>query len=251
MSVSTSFYENRFREGDEYGASRYDVNDLFRIPALAGWAAAAGGRTDLRFVDVGSGKNAFVADVARFLATHHGLRFASLTGVDLMKLDDALAEVDGTPIEMHYGDFDGKDLPLPSGAFHLLSCNHVMEHIFHNEKLFRELRRVLHPGGMAVVSCPNIAAWINRAFMLFAGQPVGAEIGTESITYGLFPRFLQPRVKQYPPAGHIRFFTPRGLQDLAEACGFRVIGWWNQDPVKWFRLTKWAGRNMGVVLRPV
>jgi hypothetical protein len=35
---------------------------------------------------------------------------------------------------------------------------------------------------------------------------------------------------------------------VARAAGFEVRGWWNQDHKAIFRLTKHAGRNVGVIL---
>jgi hypothetical protein len=116
--------------------------------------------------------------------------------------------------------------------------------------LVREFRRVLSPDGLCIVSVPNIAAWINRVTFLAGGQPLGSELGTEKITYGFRPAFLQKKLERFLPSGHIRDFTPHGLQDLTKHCGFRTVGWWAQSPGIIARFGKWAGRNMSIILQP-
>ena len=91
---------------------------------------------------------------------------------------------------------------------------------------------------------------MNRIALLFAGQPLGTELGTEKITYGFWPGFLKPRLEAFRPSGHIRDFTPRALQDLATHCGFETVGWWAQSLGAMARLSKWSGRNVGILLKP-
>jgi len=32
---------------------------------------------------------------------------------------------------------------------------------------------------------------------------------------------------------------------------FKTISWWNQDSIRLFRVTKWAGRGIGIIVVPV
>jgi hypothetical protein len=109
---------------------------------------------------------------------------------------------------------------------------------------------VLRPKGLCIISVPNAAAWINRLLFLFASQPLGSELGTEKVTYGFWPTFLQPKLERFRPSGHIRDFTPRGLCDLTSHCGFETVGWWKQSKGPIARLGNWAGRGLGIVLKP-
>jgi hypothetical protein len=97
-----------------------------------------------------------------------------------------------------------------------------------------------------VVSTPNLAWWINRVLLLLGMQPIGTEVGTESISYG--SGVLSSRLSSFVPAGHIRPFTARALKDLAEASGFDVLGWWNQDSSWQGGLPAKIARSMGIVL---
>jgi SAM-dependent methyltransferase len=45
-------------------------------------------------------------------------------------------------------------IPEPDGAFDVVICNHVLEHIPDDRQAMRELRRVLRPGGLAVLQHP-------------------------------------------------------------------------------------------------
>lgn len=49
---------------------------------------------------------------------------------------------------------DIQDLPFQEEAFDLILCNHVLEHIPDDRRAMRELRRVLAPGGRALLLVP-------------------------------------------------------------------------------------------------
>ncbi len=51
---------------------------------------------------------------------------------------------------------DVTDLPFADSAFDGLMCNHVLEHVPDDRAAMRELRRVLAPGGWAVLLVPDV-----------------------------------------------------------------------------------------------
>ena len=53
-------------------------------------------------------------------------------------------------------------LPFASGAFHVVSLNYVAEHLEHPETAFKEIARVLRPGGVLVVVTPNALGYFAR-----------------------------------------------------------------------------------------
>ncbi|MEI7728360.1 MAG: hypothetical protein WCO56_02265 [Verrucomicrobiota bacterium] len=71
----------------------------------------------------------------------------------------------------------------------------------------------------------SCAAWMDGIAFLFGDQPLGSEVGTESVTYGFWPEVLQERLKKNDLSGHIRDFTPRSLWYLTTHCGFTHAGW--------------------------
>ena len=73
-----------------------------------------------------------------------------------------------------------------------------------------EARRLLVPGGQLLISTPNLAAWFNRALLLFGVQPVFSEVSIKGI-YG------RPGTEV---VGHLHLFTRRALVGLLAANGF-------------------------------
>lgn len=250
MKPVKDFYENLHRTEASYSAGVYDMAALFGNRAFQEWARRHQGRAN-RLLDVGCGKGLFIRDVVREVSNRWSLQLEKIVGLDLVKSPgDVFGDISDR-FEFRLHDTDGQPLPFADGSLDFISCNHVLEHVFETEALVREFRRVLAPGGLCIISVPNTAAWINRiAFFLWGNQPLGSEIGTESITYGFRPRFLQQKLTVFRPSGHIRDFCPRGLQDLCETCGFQTVGWWKQSAGFLARLHKWAGRNMAILMEP-
>lgn len=55
----------------------------------------------------------------------------------------------------HFVQADGCLLPLLSSRFDVVLLNHVLEHVSSSEALLDEVWRVLKPGGLAYLACPN------------------------------------------------------------------------------------------------
>jgi SAM-dependent methyltransferase len=247
MQIESKFYDRLHRKDASYGKNVYDVPRLMAAPAFGRWLARnQPAKTQLRVLDIGCGKAQFLFDVTSALRQKHQAGFKRVAVVDLIRAEGSrLPEISPTP-EFFQQSVDGQKLPFEDASFDLVSCNHVLEHVFETEQFVSEIRRVLQPGGLAVLSVPNCAAWMNRIAFLFGGQPLGSEVGTRSVTYGFWPRFMQDRLKQFDPSGHIRDFTPRSLRDLATACGFNYAGWWAQDG----GIIATLQRNIGILLEP-
>lgn len=247
MQIESKFYDRLHNKDASYGKNIYDVPRLMGAPAFRRWFdRSQKSKSELRVLDIGCGKAQFLFDVTSALRQKHQANFKRIAVVDLIRAENSrLAEISPDP-EFFQQSVDGQALPFTDGSFDLVSCNHVLEHIFETEKFIGEIRRVLQPNGLAVVSVPNCAAWMNRIAFLFGGQPLGSEVGTRSVTYGFWPPFLQDRLKQFDPSGHIRDFTPRSLWDLTAACGFQPVGWWAQDG----GLIATLQRNIGILLEP-
>ena len=241
------WYEQKHGESATYAGLIYSFADLQENSFLKGWLSNRPGR-QVDALDVGCGKAAFLLDFRRMVLAPAGVDYGRVVGMDLVESPGNRFKDVSDRFEFMAGNIDGGTLALADASMDIVSCNHVLEHVFYTEKLLREFHRILRPGSVCIVSVPNLAAWLNRVLLLLGVQPYGTEIGAESISYGLPSGTLKRRAAQYTPSGHIREFTPRGLSDLCEHCGFTFHGWWNQELTPWFRLTRCAGRSIGVIL---
>lgn len=67
------------------------------------------------------------------------------------------------------GDMEG-ELPFDDSAFDLIACVEGIEHVVDRHKTLRELRRVLKPGGVMLITTPNMLSLRARFAYAFAGQ---------------------------------------------------------------------------------
>ena len=179
MQIESKFYDRLHRSDAGYGRNIYDVPRLMRLAAFQRWSDRnEKTKAQLRVLDIGCGKGQFLFDVIEALRRNHQADFKRIAVVDLIRAEGSrLGEISPAP-EFFQQSVDGQKLPFEGGSFDLVSCNHVLEHIFETEQFVCEIRRVLQPGGLAVISVPNCAAWMNPIAFLFGGQPLGSEVGT-------------------------------------------------------------------------
>jgi 2-polyprenyl-3-methyl-5-hydroxy-6-metoxy-1,4-benzoquinol methylase len=100
------------------------------------------------------------------------------------------------------GDVERLDLPFEPGSFDAIVCGDVLEHLREPERLLRQARGWLRPGGRLVASIPNVR-------------------------HHTVVRSLLEGNWTYEPAGlldrtHLQFFTRRDIEDLFRAAGFTV-----------------------------
>ena len=77
-------------------------------------------------------------------------RLRAIKNIDYLSCD--LAD----PLAMER--FDLCDIPHRDGCFDIIYCSHVLEHIPDDRRAIAEMRRVLKPGGWALLQVPVIAA---------------------------------------------------------------------------------------------
>ena len=108
----------------------------------------------------------------------------------------------------------GESIPLPTSTFDLVLSHEVIEHVHDDRAAIREMIRVLHPGGRAVIFCPN------------RGYPFETHgiywKGTYHFGNKLFVNYL-PRVWRNKLAPHVRVYSVRDLEKLFEGLPVRFI----------------------------
>ena len=91
-----------------------------------------------------------------------------VVGVDADR--DALAEAARRGIETHWADLD-QALTFDDASFDVVVAGELLEHLRDPQRLVRDARRVLRPGGTLVGSVPNAYRLKGRLLFLFGRPP--------------------------------------------------------------------------------
>jgi SAM-dependent methyltransferase len=137
-----------------------------------------------RMLDVGCGDGAVVK-----LAQDCGWQ---AEGVDFDP--DAVANARSQGLAVRLGKLT--EQKFPNDLFDLVLMNHVIEHVYDPLGTLREIRRVLRPGGLLVVTTPNLGS---QGFRHFGRNWVHLD-----------------------PPRHLYLFDPHALRSLAAEAEFRV-----------------------------
>lgn len=103
------------------------------------------GRNGWRALDVGCGTGGFLAELARL---------GPAVGMDQAPEALAYCRQRGLP-ELIQHDVGKCPWPIADGRFAVVTALDVVEHVDDDARLAAEMRRVLRPGGLAVVSVPS------------------------------------------------------------------------------------------------
>lgn len=69
----------------------------------------------------------------------------------LKNLDYTTADIDSPIADLN---LDVTEMNIPDNQYDVLICNHVLEHVDNVDKAFSEIKRVLKPGGWAILMVP-------------------------------------------------------------------------------------------------
>jgi SAM-dependent methyltransferase len=163
-------------------------------------------------LDLGCGDGAFTLRVSE--------RVGSSRVLGLEMVDHLADEAAARGIEVVRGNL-AEPLPFGDGSVDVIHSNQVIEHLVGTDHFMREIRRVLRPGGWAVVSTNNLASLHNIAALVAGWQPTPAHISDEAVGLG---NPIDPHAGAPGAVGqmHLRLFTGRGLAALATYHGLRV-----------------------------
>ncbi|HLT30643.1 MAG TPA: class I SAM-dependent methyltransferase [Myxococcaceae bacterium] len=70
---------------------------------------------------------------------------------------DAVAAARSRGLDARHGELEA--IPFDDQSFDLVSLRHVLEHTAYPERALAEVRRVLRPGGLALIAVPDLHYW--------------------------------------------------------------------------------------------
>ena len=113
-------------------------------------------------------------------------------------------------------DLDSDVLELSDSSFDMVVFNEVFEHLRVNPiSVLAEIRRVLRPGGVTLLSTPNLHSISGIRNFLFRGRAY-------AVLRGGYPAY--EALGRTGLAGHIREYTALEMREFLEGVGFEVVG---------------------------
>ena len=134
----------------------------------------------------------------------------TISGLDVTLVDiseEAIAIAKGKGVTGHQVDAGDKSLPFEDDCFDGIHCGDVIEHVFDTEAFIVEVLRVVKPGGVVILTTPNLAVWFNRIVLLFGTQPFHMNMTNKE-------------------GGHIRVFTYKRLKRLLKEHDVKIKNSW-------------------------
>ena len=157
-----------------------------------------------RVLDIGAGEG-YLARRVHDLIKSNGYA-AELEACDLFPGNFRVPEVPCHAIDLHGG------MPLDDQSVDLAYSVEVLEHLEDQFHFFREVHRVLRPGGRFVLTTPNVLSLTSRVRTLLSGFP---ELFGPLPIHGRDPQHV---------GGHIHPVSVYYIAYMAEKTGLRVIG---------------------------
>ncbi|MGB0757159.1 MAG: class I SAM-dependent methyltransferase [Patescibacteria group bacterium] len=141
-------------------------------------------------------------------------------GADISEI--ALQKAGSFATDTYCFDFESEwPESLTEKKYDVVVASEVIEHLFFPEKFFEQCKRVLSPGGVIIITTPNLLFWKNRLTMFFGKF--------EYTNGGLLDK------------GHVHFFTVSTLRKMVEGAGYQIEQEHNFYPNLYTRGLNWLG----------
>lgn len=116
---------------------------------------------------------------------------------------------------------DAVHMPFSSGLFDVVVSMHVLEHVEPEKGMMDEIRRVLKPDGVLLISVPN-----DLSFGVLPYRPL--RLLLQGKMAAMLPFSLRKYVKSlsYSDLSHHREYTARSISGLLQSNGFQVEQVW-------------------------
>ena len=221
--VSADEKTRRVRGVFESVASRYDLmNDLMSGGLHRLWKRYAVGvaavREGARVLDLAGG----TGDLARLFAKAAGASGrVVLTDINHAMLAEGRDKLIDTGTPLPVAQCDAEALPSPDRSFDVVSIGFGLRNVTHKENALAEMRRILVPGGVALVlEFSKVAAPLAPAYDWYSFNvlpKLGRLVAGDEASY----RYLAESIRMHP--------DQETLKAMMERAGF--------DPVEYHNLT--------------
>jgi SAM-dependent methyltransferase len=129
---------------DEFGEDCYPQKLCNHIFSSIISPHFAGNSKDKVLLDVGSGRGNHLVGFSR-------------NGLECYGLDLRPEEID--PFTIKKCDIETESFPYDSDTFDVIYSKSVIEHVYNADNFMKETYRVLKPGGIAIIMCPD---WVSQ-----------------------------------------------------------------------------------------
>jgi SAM-dependent methyltransferase len=197
--VGTDFYENP----EVVASSTKWPRTIVALDMLRGLRVQ-------RALDVGCGNGEVSAALAELLG-------GTVVCSDISSV--AVEQCRARGLEAHQVELGGARLPFQDGSFDLVFMTEVLEHLLYPDRALVEIHRTLRPGGYLLLSTPNLACLPNRVLLPLGWQPLFSEVSEDRVLGRRLSAFGQGN----PTVGHLRLYTRRGLEEMLEMHGYRIL----------------------------
>ncbi len=171
-------------------------------------------------LDVGCDDGAWTNEVRRRIGVppHH------VHGLELVDERAELARRRG--FHVRTGDIE-EPWPFADDSFDVVHANQVIEHVKRLDHFVSEIRRILAPGGVAVVCTENLASWHNIGALALGYQPFSLTNVSDVRPIGnRFALHAGEAPEHDESWQHVQVLTMSGLRDIVAAHGLTVTASW-------------------------
>lgn len=163
------------------------------------------------------------------------MRASIIVGVDIAHLNEAKKKgVDVISFDLN----SGLHLPFREDVFNAVICGGTLEHLLDTDTVIEEVKRILKPDGVFVLSVPRIDSLLSIILLSLGFQPPSIECSLQK-RYGTVNRESQV-------SGHVSHYTKRALLEMLRDHGLKVTGYAEAGIYSsWLLAQKAVGRRPG------
>lgn len=148
-------------------------------------------------------------------------------GIEVVESRARLAKANGIKVKLSSVE---TKFPFKENTFNLVHSNQVIEHLFNLDFFIAEIKRVLKPGGVLVISTENPASWHNIFALLMGWQMfTTTNISTKKRVIGNPLSIHSENEFSFTNDSanfaweHNKVLTPRALTELLKLHGFKIL----------------------------